>query len=139
MNETVYLGVKISPDGRMEGELDRRIGSVMSAFGSLMKNVFGSRELSWKAKVEVYNVVVMPMMTYGCESWVLREKEEATLQATEMSVLRKVAGVTRLDCIKKNKIRQKVQQRSILKERRLNWRAKVIEKPGSLVRKVMSG
>ena len=109
-NETVYLRVKISADGRMEGELDRRIGSAMSTFGSVKKNVFGSRELSWKAKVEVYNAVVVPMMTYGCESWVLSEK----LQATEMNVFRKVAGVTRLDCIRNDEIRQRLQHRSIL-------------------------
>ena len=35
VNETVYLGVKISADGRMKGELDRRIRSAMSALGSL--------------------------------------------------------------------------------------------------------
>ena len=64
----MYLGVKISADGRMEGELDRRIGSAMSSFRSLKKNVFGNRELSWKTKVEVYNAVVVPMMRYGCES-----------------------------------------------------------------------
>ena len=121
VNETVYLGVKISADGRMEGELDTRIGSAMSAFGSLKKNVFGSRELSWKAKVEVCNAVVVPMMTYGCESCVLREKERAKLQATEMNVLRKVAKVTRLHCIGNDEIRQRLQQRSIVevvKERR---------------------
>ena len=33
--------------------------------------------------------------------------------ATEMSALRKVAGVTRLDCIRKDEIRQRLQQRSI--------------------------
>ena len=27
----------------------------------------------------------------------------------------------------------------VVKEKRLNWRAKVIEKPGSLVRKVLAG
>ena len=52
-------------------------------------------------------------MTNGCESWVLREKEKAKLQATEMSVLRKVAGVTRLDCIRNDEIRR-LQQRSIV-------------------------
>ena len=36
--------------------------------------------------MEVYNAVVVPMMAYGCESWVLREKEKAKLQATEMNV-----------------------------------------------------
>ena len=77
---------------------------LMSAVGAMQRNVFGSRQLSMKAKVAVYNAMVVPMMTYGCEPWVLREKEKARLQATEMSVLRKIAGVTRLDCIRKRKL-----------------------------------
>ena len=97
MNEVVYLGVMFSANGRMDGELDRRIGSATSAFGALKENVFESKELSRKAKMVVYNAMVVPMMTYGCESSVLREREKARLQATRMSVLRKVAGVTRLD------------------------------------------
>ena len=61
----------------------------MSAVGALQKKVFGSRELSKKAKVEVYNAMVVPMMTCGCYSWMLREREKTRLQASEMSVLRK--------------------------------------------------
>ena len=110
----VVLGVKFSADGRMDGELDRRIGSATSAFEALKENVFGSKELSRKAKMEVYNAMVVPMMTYGCESWVLRERVKARLQATKMSVQRKVAGVTRLDCIRSEYIRCRLQQRSIL-------------------------
>ena len=52
-----------------------------------------------------------------------------------MSVLRKIAGVTRLDCIKNEEIRCRSQQRSIVevvKERREKWRSKVMEN-GSLV------
>ena len=48
----------------------------------------------------------------------------------------------RLDCIRNVEIRQRLQQRSIVevvKERRLNWRAKVREKPGSWVGKVLAG
>ena len=100
--------------GRMNGELDRRIGSAMSAFGALKETVFGSKESSRKARMEVYNAMVVPMMTYGCESWALKEREKARLQATEMSVLRKVAGVTRLDCIRSEHIRCRLQQRSIV-------------------------
>ena len=33
--EEVYLRVKFSADGRMEGELDRRIGIAVSAVGAL--------------------------------------------------------------------------------------------------------
>ena len=57
---------------------------------------------------------VVPMMTYGCESWVLKEKEKYRLQATEMSILRKVAGVTRMDHIRNEEIRHRLQQRPIV-------------------------
>ena len=63
MKEVVYLEVKFSADGMMEGELDRRVGITTSAVGAVQKNVFGRRELSKKAKAEVYNAMV-PMMTY---------------------------------------------------------------------------
>ena len=47
-----------------------------------------------------------------------------------MSVLRKIAGVIRLDCIWNEEIKHRLQQRSIVelvKERREKWQAKVIE------------
>ena len=46
MKEVVYLGVKLSADGR--------IGIAASAVGAMQRKVFGSRELSKKVKVEVY-------------------------------------------------------------------------------------
>ena len=82
--------------------------------GAMKAKVFENRGFSWKAKMQVYNAMVVPMMTYGCESWVLREKEKSRLQATEMSILRKVTGVTRMDHIKNEDIRHRLQQRSIV-------------------------
>ncbi len=59
-----------------------------------------------------------------------------------MSILRKVAGVTRMDHIRNEEIRHRLQQRSIVdvvRERRERWRVKVTEKPESLVERVMVG
>ena len=81
-------------------------------------------------------------MTYGCESWVLREKKKSRLQAAEMNVLRKVAGVTRLEHIRNEEVRQRLQQRSIvdvIRVKRESWRVKVMETQGSLVERVMAG
>lgn len=83
----------------MEGELERRIDTAMSAVGAMKRMAFASRGLSRKAKMEVYKVMVEPMMTCEIELSVLREKEKAMLQATEMNVLRRVAGVTRIGCM----------------------------------------
>ena len=84
----------------------------------------------------------MPMMTYGCELWVLREKEKSRLKATEMRILRKVAGVTRMDHIRNEEIRHRLQQRLIMdvvRERRERWRVEVMEKPESLLERVIVG
>ena len=62
VREAVYLGVKFSEDGRME-ELERRIGIGMSTVGAMKARVFENRWLSWKAKMQVYNVMVVPIMT----------------------------------------------------------------------------
>ena len=45
----------------------------------------------------VYEAVVIPTLTYECETWVLKEREKSRLQATKMRVLRKITGVSRLD------------------------------------------
>ena len=122
--------------------MNRRIGLAMSTEGAMRKKIFGSRELSKKAKVEVNNAMVVRMMTYGCESWVLREREKTRLQASEMSALRRIAGVTRIDGIRNEEIRRRLQQRSIVevvKERSEKWWAKVMEKTGSPVEKVITG
>ena len=63
--------------------------------------------------MQAFNAMVVPMMMYGCEAWVLREREKTRLQATEMSALRKIAGVTRVDCIRNEEIRHRLQQRLI--------------------------
>ena len=59
-------------------------------------------------------------------SWVLREEEKNILQATEMSVLTKAAGVTKLDCIRNEEIRYRLQQRLIMevvreRQERIGW------------------
>ena len=56
------------------------------------------------------------------------------------SILRKVAGVTRMDHIRNEEIRHRLQQRStvdVVRERRERWRVKVMEKPEGLVERVM--
>ena len=67
-SEAVCLGVKFSEDGRLEGELERRTGFGMSTVGAIKAKALENRGLSWKAKMQVYNAMVVPMMTYGCES-----------------------------------------------------------------------
>ena len=125
----------------MEGEVERRIGMTVQAVGA-MKKVYESREVSREAKVTVYEAVVIPTLTYGCETWVLKEKEKSRLQATEMRVLRKITGVSRLDHIRNESVRERLGLEPVLKKverRRECWKEKVESKKGSVVEKVLTG
>ena len=94
VGEQTYLGMILSEDGRMECELEKRIGAALSAAGAVRSQVFESRELSRSAKMLVYKAIIEPTLTYGAESRVLKEREKQRVQAAEMRVLRKIAGVS---------------------------------------------
>ena len=90
----------------------------------------------------MYNAVVVPTLVYGCETWVLKNRDKTRLQATEMKVLRSVVGVTRLECVRNKAIRERLKQKAVVaqvKRRRELWREKIIENEGSLVNRVMNG
>ena len=76
--------------------------------GAVRRTVFGNRELSREAKMTVYNAVVIPTMVYGCEAWVLKDRDKTRLQAAEMKVLKRVVGVTRLGCVRSEVIRERL-------------------------------
>ena len=140
--ETVYLGVRLSENGGMESELERRIGMAATTVGALREPVFGNKGLSKEAKLRVFNAVVVPTLVYGCEAWVLKEREKSRVQAMDLKVLRGVAGVTRLDCVRSEDIRNRLKQEAVVaqvKRRREGWKDRVIENQGSLIEKVMRG
>ena len=69
----------------------------------------------------------------------LKDVSEMLKFGAEMSILRKVAGVTRMDHIRNEEIRHRLQQRSIadvVRERRERWGVKGSE-PESSVERVM--
>ena len=132
--ETVCLGVRLSEKGRMESELERRIGMAATTVGALREPVFGNKELSTEAKLRVYNAVVVPTLVFCCEAWVLKERDKSRVQAIEMKVLRGLAGVTRLDCVRNEEIRERIEAGSSggtgeEKERRMErqcWRNRAV-------------
>ena len=133
--ETVCLGVRLSENGWMESELERRIGMAATTVGALSEPVYGNKELSKEAKLRVYNAVVVPILVYGCEAWVLKERDKSRVQAIEMKVLRGVAGVTRLDCVMNEEIREGLKQKAVvaqMKRRRVGWKDSVGE-PGQYI------
>ena len=82
-----YLGVAFTSDGRQDKELDTRIGKASAAMRALHYSVVMKRELSKKAKLSIFKAVFVPILTYGHESWVMKERMQSQVQASEMNFL----------------------------------------------------
>ena len=84
--------------------------------------------------VDVYNALIVPTMTYGAESWVLKKREKERVQTVEVRVLRKIAGVCRIDHVRNKVIREQgLGQEGIVEKvcrKREAWNTKVEVKRG---------
>jgi len=73
----------------------------------------------------VYQVLVVPVLLYGSECWTMRKEDERSLLTMKMSCLRRMLGVTRLDRIKNEDIRKRVNLPEtvveVIRRRRLTW------------------
>ncbi|KAI3360386.1 hypothetical protein L3Q82_002298 [Scortum barcoo] len=76
VEEFKYLGVLFTSEGKIEREIDRRIGA---ASAEVMRSVYRTvvvvkKELSRKAKLSIYRSIYVPTLTYGHELWVMTER-----------------------------------------------------------------
>ena len=67
-------GYKISADGDCSHEIKRHILHGRKAMTNL-DSILKSRDITWPTKVRLVNVMVFPVVMYGCESWTVRKAE----------------------------------------------------------------
>ncbi|TWW62404.1 hypothetical protein D4764_04G0010510 [Takifugu flavidus] len=108
VEEFKYLGVLFTSEGRMEQEIDRRIGAASAVMQTLHQSVVVKRELSQKAKFSIYWSIFVPTLTYGHELWVMMERTRSQVQAAEMSFLRRVAGLSFIDRLRSSAIQEEL-------------------------------
>ncbi|EYC21189.1 hypothetical protein Y032_0020g45 [Ancylostoma ceylanicum] len=90
-------------------------------------------------KSKVYRTVVRAVALYGAECWAVTEEVERRLSGMEMKMLRCMAGITRLDRICNQDIRQRFGVAPItdkLREARLRWYDHVLRAESGSVWKI---
>ena len=103
--------------------------------GWLWKGALGvlcDRKVSLKLKGKLYKVVVRPTLIYGSECWPITRALEQKMKVAEMRMLRWMCGLTRLDMIRNEVIREIVGVASIedkMRESRLRWFGHVQRRP----------
>ena len=106
VDEYVYLG-QIVQLGRsnFEKEVNRRIQLGWAAFGKL-RNVFSSK-IPQCLKTKVFNQCVLPVMTYGTETWSLTIGLIRKLKITQRAMERAMLGVSLRDRIRNEELRRR--------------------------------
>ncbi|TWW80944.1 hypothetical protein D4764_01G0007590 [Takifugu flavidus] len=132
VEEFKYLGVLFTSEGRMEREIDRRIGAASAVMRTLHRSVVVKRELSRKAKLSIYRSIFVPTLTYGHELWVMTERTRSRVQAAEMSFLRRVAGLSLRDRVRSSAIREELGVESLLlrvERSQMGWLGHLVRMP----------
>ena len=81
-----YLEISFTGD-RSQEELNVRSGEASAAMRALHHSVVLKRELLRKAKLSVFKLILIPILTYGHESWTITERVRSQMQASEMRFL----------------------------------------------------
>ncbi|VDO98026.1 unnamed protein product [Heligmosomoides polygyrus] len=123
-----YLGSTVRFDGSLKLEVNARVSAAWSKWRSLT-GVLCDKTIPEYLKSKVYRAVVRPVATYGAECWPVTKEIESRLSVMETKMLRWTAGVTRLDRVRNETMRQRFGVASIadkLREARLRWYGHVL-------------
>ena len=95
VNKFVYLGSCVSEDSEPSEEVSSHIGKASKAFGSLRQPIFRNQQMSVDTKRSVYKAVVMPILLYGSETWVVKSNSLNHLESFHNQCVRSILGVTK--------------------------------------------
>ena len=88
----IFLGSKITVDGDCGHEIKRHLllgRKVMTNLDSILK----SRDITLSTKVRLVKPMVFPVVTYGCESWIIKKAEHQRIDAFELWCWRRLLRV----------------------------------------------
>ncbi|VDO79200.1 unnamed protein product [Heligmosomoides polygyrus] len=116
-----YLGSTVTFDGNLKLEVIARLSAAGSKWRSLT-GVLCDKTIPVHLKSKVYRTVVRLVGTYGADCWPVTKEIESRLSVMETKILRWTVGVTRLDRVRNDTMRQRFGVASIadkLREARL--------------------
>ena len=91
----VFWGSKITAYGDCSHEIKRPLFLGRKAMTNL-DSILKSRDIILPPKVYLVNAVVFPVVTYGCDSWIIRKAELRRIDAVELWCWRR--PLSPLDC-----------------------------------------
>ena len=91
VEEFEYLGTTLTHQNSIQEEIKSKLKSGNACYHSV-PNLMSSRLLSKNLKITVYRTIILPVVSYGCETWSLTLREECRLRVFEKRVQRRIFG-----------------------------------------------
>ena len=92
VSDFVLGGSKIIADGDCSHEIKRRLLLGRKAMTNL-DSILKSRDITLPTKVHLLKAMVFPVVTYGCESWIVKKAECQRIDAFELWCWRRLLRV----------------------------------------------
>jgi len=88
-----YLGFMVTPDGRCDTEIQKRIAIAKNTFNK-MSSLLKNRNISMDTKMRIIKSYVWSVFLYGCECWNISNNMKKKLEATEMWFIRRLLRIS---------------------------------------------
>ena len=88
----ILLGSKITSDGDYSHEIKRCLLLLRKAMTNL-DSILKTRNITLPTEVHLVNIMVFPVVVYGCESWTIKKAEHQRIDAFELWCWRRLFRV----------------------------------------------
>ncbi|PSN48004.1 hypothetical protein C0J52_18589, partial [Blattella germanica] len=120
-----YLGTKVSNEGSSALEIQQRVQKEkisIRQLDSIIWNETINKDVIWR----IYKTIVESIVLYGAEIWEIPKRNKNKLKVMEMDLRRRSCSVSRLERIRNQSIRERMQVSSInimdtIEGKRLTW------------------
>lgn len=122
VNEYIYLGQIISPIDLTTKEIERRIGNAWKRYWSL-KEIMKNPEMNMTIKRKLYNTCILPVLTYGCQSWALTKTQMRKLETCQNAMERSMLGKKKSERIRTTTIKKLTRLKDVaVTVKKLKWK-----------------
>ena len=85
VTDVIFLGSKITVDGDCSHEIKSRLLLGRKAMTNL-DSILKSRHITLLTKICLVKAIIFPIVTYGCESWIIKKAEHRELMLLNCGV-----------------------------------------------------
>ena len=114
VQDFIFLGSKINCGGESTPEIKRGIAFGRTAMGGMNK-IWERKDITLAIKSSLVNVIVFPMMMYGCESWTQTMADRRLIDAFEMWCWRKLLRISWTARVTNREVLERMKSRAVIR------------------------